>query len=373
VRLDDAQRSGRAANNFDALRLVAAACVLFSHSFALTGTDEPEFTRSRLDGGSFGVLLFFSISGFLVARSWRYDPRLGAFTAKRALRLLPGLAAAVLVTALVLGPLVTTEPLGRYLQSPATEDFILDNVALQTNYALPGVFADVPNPYKGIVNGSLWTLPLEVKAYVLVALLGLLGVLTGGGRRWLAIVPAVLFGLLLIKATRDAIPTGNQLVAFLPDVQAGAPVRHQAFLGAYDPLTRYVAAFAVGAALFALAPLVPLRWSVAGVLVAVWAVAVAIGGTVAFVVPALILPYLVLMVAYRTGHWLPKGAGDYSYGVYIYAFPVQQTLAVILALKSGWSMLVLAAPITLAFAALSWRFVEAPALRLKPRRGTAGA
>ena len=370
MRLDTAQADARAANNFDVLRLFAAGCVLFSHSFALTQTHEPGFARTRLDGGSLGVLVFFAISGFLVTRSWSDDPRLPAFAAKRALRLMPALIVSLLLVTLVLGPLVTSLSFSRYVQDPATVDYVVDNATMKTNYTLPGVFEDVPNHYPGIVNGSLWTLPLEVKAYVLVAALGLLGLLAGRFRRWAFVAVALLLGGLLIADVRNVVPGGSHIVALTADLRMHAAVVHQAFLGSYDALVRYLAAFATGAALFALAPRIELRWSIAAALVAAWAMSVAIGGVATTVSAAWIVPYLVLVVAYRTTHLfrLPARAGDYSYGVYIYAFPVQQTIALVLAPASGWLMLSLAAPLTLGFAMLSWHFLEAPALRLKPRR-----
>jgi peptidoglycan/LPS O-acetylase OafA/YrhL len=369
MRLDEAERHRRAANNFDLLRLFAAGCVLFTHSFALTATKEPDWTRTGLDGGSLGVLIFFSISGFLVARSWAYDPRLLYFCAKRALRLLPALVVCLLVTALVLGPLITTAPTSTYLQSPATKKYILDNATLQTNYGLPGVFGDVPNRFPTIVNGSLWTLPLEAKAYFLIAVLGCLGAVVMRRRPWLVAATAVFFGLILIDSIRNAVPLGNRVVAMLADIQAGAPVIHQARLGSYVSLTRYVAAFVIAAALFAIAPRVTLRWRYVAALTVIWIASVVVGGRAPFVLAAWFAPYVVVTIAYRTTHIikLPARAGDYSYGVYIYAFPVQQTIAQVLSPSSGWLMFAVATPITLALAALSWRFVEAPALTFKQR------
>jgi peptidoglycan/LPS O-acetylase OafA/YrhL len=369
MRLDEAERHRRAANNFDLLRLFAAGCVLFTHSFALTSTHEPAWRRAKLDGGSLGVLIFFAISGFLVARSWSYDPRLLSFCAKRALRLLPALVVSLVVTAFVLGPLVTTMSTSSYLENLATKRYVLDNATLQTNYTLPGVFDDVPNPYPKIVNGSLWTLAAEAKAYFLIAVLGALGALVARRRRWLVAGVAAYFGLILIEGIRDALPLGNRIVAMLADLQAGSAIVHQASIGTYDPVARYVAAFAIAAALFAFAPRVVLRWRFVAALTAIWVVSVIIGGHAPFVLAAWVLPYVVLTVAYGTTHIvkLPARAGDYSYGLYIYAFPVQQTIAQTLSPSSGWLMLALAAPITLGLAALSWRFVEAPALTFKQR------
>src|SRR3954470_23246436 len=103
--LDRLATEGRSRNNFDVLRLIAAMLVLFAHSFDLLGRPEP---LGYLGWGDVGVTIFFAISGFLVARSWALNPRLGPFAAKRALRLMPGLIVAVLFCALVLGPIMTS-------------------------------------------------------------------------------------------------------------------------------------------------------------------------------------------------------------------------------------------------------------------------
>jgi peptidoglycan/LPS O-acetylase OafA/YrhL len=368
ARLDTVAREGRALNNFDILRLLAAAGVLFSHSFVLTGNVEPLPPGLQLSSSAIGVMMFFAISGFLIARSWAYDPHPLSFAAKRGLRLVPALAVSLVATALILGPLVTTLPVRAYFSDPATKAYILDNLMLQTNYGLPGVFDS--NVYPNAVNGSLWTLPLEVKAYTLAAILGLFG-LFGRARVAMGLVAATVT-LMMVPEIRDALPLGNRLTAMLVDVQARAAEIALAAAGAYNVWLRPFAAFLIGAALFALARWIPIRWGIAAVVVAIWAGATALGGWGSVIAATCAIPYLVLVLAYRTRHLvgLPARVGDYSYGLYIYAFPVQQALVHFLALGSGWVLFALATPATLALAVVSWHYVEAPALALKERLAT---
>ncbi len=366
LRLDHAIRQGRATNNFDLLRLVGAGLVLFAHSFALTHTSEPLPSFMHEDWGEIGVIVFFSISGFLIARSWAYDPKPLSFAVKRGLRLMPALVVSLLLTALVLGALATTLPLNAYLENGSTKAFIINNATFQSNYGLPGVFGG--NPYPNAVNGSLWTLPLELKAYCLVLVLGLLGLF--GRRRLLMPFVAALAAALAVSSLRDAIPYGDHLVAMMVDIQAPPALVAQASTGAFQEYARLTSAFAIGASLFALARWVPLRWSVAGLLAVAWAIATFAGGVNASpTATACLLPYVVLLLAYRTAHLvrLPTRWGDYSYGLYIFAFPVQQAVALWLSPSSGWLMFVLATPITLVLAIASWHLVEAPALTLKQR------
>ena len=364
--LDDAARQGRSLNNFDLLRLVGATLVIVAHSLELTRPTGKPVSFLHQNWGELGVVVFFSISGFLVARSWTYDPQPLSFAMKRALRLMPALVVSLLVTALVLGPLTTDLPLSAYLEDVGTEAYVLNNATFQTNVGLPGVFTDTP--FKSVVNAPLWTLPLELKAYCLVLALGLLGLF--GRRRLLMPLVALLFALLAVGSARSVIPLGDRLVAMMFDIQAPPEIVAGVHAGVYDEPARLLATFAIGACLFALARWVPLRWSVACGLAVVWAVAAAAGGASAVpIATALLLPYVVLLLAYRTSHVvrLPQRMGDYSYGLYIFAFPVQQATVLWLAPSNGWITFAVATPVVLALAVASWHLVEAPALTFKQR------
>ena len=168
-------RLGDRDNNFDLLRLLAAWGVLVSHSYAVTGRAEPlhQFNTSL---GNVGVLIFFAVSGLLIRRSWELDPSPRDFWIKRALRLLPGLAVVALVTAFVLGPVVTRASWSTYFSSLETWIYPVRIVAMMPFGAgLPGVFQE--SIYGHSVNGPLWSLPIEVLAYLGLFLLGLTGLL----------------------------------------------------------------------------------------------------------------------------------------------------------------------------------------------------
>ena len=96
-------------NNFDFVRVAAALAVVASHQFALTGHAEPVLFGLHSLGGM-GVLVFFSVSGFLVAQSWDADPHVGRFAARRLLRIWPAFALVILLAALVWGPLMSALP-----------------------------------------------------------------------------------------------------------------------------------------------------------------------------------------------------------------------------------------------------------------------
>ena len=342
VRLGD--RLADRDNNFDMLRLFAAWSVLVSHSFAVVGEAEP---LHQLDAslGNVGVLIFFAVSGLLIRRSWEYDPSPRDFWTKRALRLLPALATVSLVTAFVLGPMVTSRPLTSYLTSWETWIYPIRVTLLYTFGApLPGVFED--NPYPG-VNGPLWSLPVEVFAYLCLFLLGITGLLA---RRWLVTALAVAslaWAAWWVTHTSDSIGS-----------------------------TYVLAAFAVGAAAYTWRERLVLAWPIAVALVVacvLTGLGPAAGRVVVWTVAAVYLSYWFAYALPPVGRPLVRW-GDASYGVYIWAFPIQQAL-VQWGVNSPWLMLALATPVVWLLAIASWRLVERPALRLKPHptAATAGA
>lgn len=322
-------------NNFDVLRLFAAAIVLVSHSFFLAGVDDPFGDWTGITLGGLGVALFFAMSGFLILKSWSYRPVVGDFTRKRALRILPALWVAILLTTFVMGPIVTELSLVDYLLDPGTWRYAILGCALITfGGVLPGVFED--NPYPDAVNGSLWTLPIEASAYVMVAVLGMVGALR---RSWTL---PTLFAIALA-------------VAFA--VQENEVLMH----------LRLYAFFLAGMVMYAFRDRVVLSWPIAVVALVAWAASFNTPALV--VVSATALPYVVFVFAYRTPRSLRRivAFGDVSYGLYIYAFPVQQLIALAIGDSvEWWQILLIAAPISWLLGLASWRLVERPALRHKP-------
>jgi peptidoglycan/LPS O-acetylase OafA/YrhL len=340
-------------NNFDVLRLLAASLVLFSHSYALTASAEPFADVSGWTLGEVGVVMFFAMSGFLISKSWSDQPRLLPFSVKRALRILPALAVAVTVTVFVVGPLFTTLPLSSYFTDPTTWIYWIRASLLVTFFGtLPGVFEH--NPYPDAVNGSLWTLPVEATCYALAAALGTLGLLRRSG-------VLVALGLLLIVFVTPLSP--------LSSAPAGGTTG-----GNLTLVVMLGATFVLGSLAYSLRARLHLSWIFVGVLVAVWVATW--GGSWTKVTGVLAVGFGVLVFAFRTPAWLRRltAPGDLSYGIYVYAFPVQQSVAAIWPSVHPLAMFAIAFPVTYGLAFLSWRLVERPALALKrivaPRRST---
>jgi peptidoglycan/LPS O-acetylase OafA/YrhL len=201
-----------AGNNFDAIRIVAAFTVLFSHHHALTGQAEPRFL-GLYTWGTAAVIVFFIISGYLVTASWYNDPSFVRFGLRRILRIWPALAVAAALTAYGLGAWVTSLPPGQYWTDGMTSGYLLNTLALRIRFALPGVFDG--NPFPNSPNGSLWTIPFEVRCYAVLALAGLLGLMRNR-RIWLLAVAAMMAWILYRNSAGLHAPTdyGREFSAF---------------------------------------------------------------------------------------------------------------------------------------------------------------
>lgn len=331
-------------NNFDLLRLIAAVAVIFSHAFLIGEGRQDAEPLMRLTGGQailgiVGVFIFFVISGFLVSMSWETTASAKRYFAKRALRIYPGLIVCLLLSAFVLGPVVSTLPASAYFANAQPWRYVAANLLLDADEnSLPGVI------FSGIdagtvVDGPLWTLPCEILMYLMLAALGMLGpirlwaitLLLAGGMACLWFDTASVDGLL---------PAAGWLLPF----------------------------FAAGMALYRLRDMPIFHPAIAALAFVGLALTAWLGGFI------LLFPifgaYLVIYAALSPALPVIPAArfGDLSYGLYIYGWPVEQTVTW---LHGGaapwWQVFAWSLPASAALAFLSWHLVEKAAIRLKPR------
>lgn len=334
-------------NNFNLIRLLAASAVLVSHCFPLamgpTAAD-PLWHAVGMTAGSIAVDVFFVISGYLVTASLVSHANLGAFLRARILRIYPALWIATLATAFVLAPIATTLSVDTLYSQQATWLFIAKNLTLLfgVRFTIPGVFEALP--YPGTINGSLWTLPIEIRLYLVLGMLGWLirrwrGRIDPEVLKW-SLVAIACATMLAIVIRGSAVSDGQRAVAMF---FAGAMFQ------TCTPRAKLStpAFIACGIALF----------------LAHWQ------GAAFHAVYPLALAYMVLYLALVPKGWVRRfnAIGDYSYGVYIYAFPVQQLVAASYPGISPLGMLPVALGLTLTMAILSWHLIERPALRRRDR------
>lgn len=346
-------------NALNAWRLALATGVIVWHSFPLTG-HQMDFAPARhllSDGFVDG---FFAVSGFLITASWLNNPRPRAYFAARALRILPGLWACLIVTAFVIAPIgvaIQGGSAAALLLSTEPFEYVIKNSAVA--WVQPGI-GDTPNgiPWPHMWDGSLWTLLWEVFCYIGVAIVGVTALRR---RRWFvpaALVLALVCGALLPPLSRyEGVPPSEQ-----QDIDPTTGMLVLAAIAA-----RFATMFLAGALLYQLRNVIPARWS----LVAVSAGVVAASSVLANyrLLGAVALAYMIIASGVLIHSERLRLRTDVSYGVYIYAFPIQQVLVMygLGRLVHPLIFAVVAAAITLPLAFASWFFVEKPALQLKSR------
>lgn len=333
-------------NSLDLLRLFAASIVLFSHQYALNGLGEPSFLGWNSFGGA-GVTVFFFLSGMLIWTSWARDAHWGRFFRRRALRVLPALWVVVLLSVFVLGPLLSDYPIDVFFSSSETWRYT-STALLVTRNVLPGVFSN--NPLPNVINGSLWTLPVEFFCYFTVAVLGSLNLWSVSNRIASSLIVVTLLATYasLVFGVRFT-PHFEMLAVFWFGVAYG----YCRQLGWGEVLKRGGYRFLLASPL-----LLYLTLGDRGV------------ERFAMLCVAALLVHAAMRCSF--GAKITDRLGDLSYGVYIFAFPIQQCI-VHLAGNRHWSfeaLLGMSFLVTFALAFVSWHLIEKPALSFKPRNPT---
>lgn len=338
-------------NNLNALRLIAAILVLFSHSYPLTGNIqfEPIARYFHLfDGGALAVIAFFFLSGYLISASWEATPHFPSFILKRVLRIIPGLAFAVTISALIIGAMMTSLDIGMYFHSGEILKYIRDNInvlSLSTN-TLPGVFTHAPIP--DAINGSLWTLRTEFWVYIATGIIGATCLLPGEGKGFRAVLFSV---MMLYVSARLANLTKTDWEAW------HLPLDFFSY--------RLIAVYLLGTVAFVIRRWLIRSWFLlVGLICGTWLLRET---HLFYLLIYLSYGYLLLLLATSPILVLGKSIRkhDYSYGTYIYAFPIQQTIVALLPGISPLTLFLFALPIVGVFAVASWHCIEKPSLKLK--------
>lgn len=340
---------GGIAPGFDAVRLILAVFVLGWHTLyiCLGGPDGPAY--AAIAHHPFWLPLvrailpaYFFLGGFLVTGSAYRLRSVGKFLIYRGLRIVPALLVEVALSAIVLGAMVTALPLDRYFTHPQFFSYFLNILGI-VHFQLPGVFSDQPVQ---AVNANLWTLPPDLHGYAIMALLLATGVILH--RR----IFTALFGL------------GTFLFLFFLVFMLYWGVGNDTRVPVMPQLMIF--SFLLGAFAYVNADRIVIRPLYA---------AIAFIGLLCLEIPQTVFPgviavcYLTLCAGFADLRKFPLiRRGDYSYGIYLYGFPIQQALWHYFPALREWHWLAVASlPVTLAFAVMSWHFIEEPARRLKKK------
>lgn len=319
---------------FDYLRLILAVSVLCSHSAFVAPTAGAN-SVSVWEGpyraiSSLMLPMFFSLSGYLVAGSLFRTPGILQFLTLRALRIVPALFVEVVLSALILGPLVTTLTLRQYFSSAVFYQYWLNIVGL-IRYELPGVFEH--NPLANVVNVSLWTIPYELECYIAISVLA---VTTMIYRRRPMVV---LFAIFTIT-----VPLWQAMTTGFEWTRPSGKV--------------LVLCFLAGNLLYIFRD--SIRMNLAHFILSVFLALIFLSTPYSAFLAALPVTYMTVYLGLLNIPKLPVLMdGDYSYGLYLYAFPMQQLHAWLnVPPLLWWTNILVALPLALIWAMLSWHLVE---------------
>ena len=332
---------GSRENNINLLRFIAASMVIYSHMFDLLGIEDPNVMGMSF--GAIAVNVFFLLSGYLIASSWTHSSSFPSYLIRRAARIFPALIVVVVASVLVIGPIFTSLSLNEYFCSFGTWKY-LSRICFSSADTLPGVFESLP--YPASVNASLWTIRYEFAMYLLVPIAYfLLGRFSEKTRKLL--VAGALLGLLSCYVMVSA------QILVLPAVIA--------------PCFRLATYFFIGSVVFEfkLSRYFDVQYSVLALLFLLvfheeegaLCISPAVAATTIFVFG------FAFAIPPKFGKCFSKN--DFSYGVYIWAFPIQQMLVQIGGGSSQDSVLaysLVAYAVTLVFAVASWFLIEKPCM-----------
>ncbi|MBB3559910.1 peptidoglycan/LPS O-acetylase OafA/YrhL [Rhizobium sp. BK512] len=344
------------APGFNFLRLALALTIVFYHVLTADGYYGTAHGPVLWFFEYSLVPMFFALSGFLItASAQRLD--LANFLLNRALRIVPALAVDILICAFIIGPAVTTLPLGEYFTDAGFLAYLM-NIIGMVQLQLPGVFTS--NPIQQ-VNGALWTIPWEITCYIIMAFMMITGVVRRQTATFLLLAAFLIAGLAI-----------EHFVPVRPGVGYGL---HTLFVirGA-----QLITAFLCGVLAYQFRGRIPMSRALFSISVAVALIAMIVLDTRATESVAnrlILIPVLTYITIYAGLSRLPLpkilGRGDYSYGVYLYHVPFIQ-LSIFLAPSffvgtiPGVVMLTaVTIGIVLCVAAVSWHVVEKPVLSLR--------
>jgi peptidoglycan/LPS O-acetylase OafA/YrhL len=335
---DRMQSAGGAMTGFDYLRIALSVAVLCWHSIR-NSTGSIELDHALWSGScrflpAAIIPTFFALSGFLVAGSLDRT-RLVPFMTLRFLRLVPALAVEITLSALILGLIFTTLPRSQYLTHEQFYSYFL-NIVGSVQYRLPGVFET--NPDGGTVNAQLWTIPFELECYFALVLLSLSTLV----RRRLAFI-SVAFGLSLALTVWTLLG-------------------HPADPTTHIPGRALVLSFLAAVSLYLYRGVIPYS-NVVGVLSAIAAAALLEIPDAAYLA-AFPVAYMTVWIGLMRPPAIPFG--DLSYGIYLFHFPIEQTVMHMFpGVRTWWMLTLVTLPFATICAWLSWNLIEKPILTRK--------
>ncbi|HWK05314.1 MAG TPA: acyltransferase [Puia sp.] len=324
-------------NNFDFIRLVASLAVIFGHSFYIfltNGYSEP-FKQILVDNysGSIAVYIFFFLSGIFISSSFVNSKNLAHFVLMRVFRIWPALITCILITVFIIGPIFTTYTLHKYFFDTQTWKYLFKNcLMLRFEPRIQSVFAN--NHLNEALNGSLWTLPMEITCYMIVFIFGLAGVF----KHRMTVILGVVVLILVCH--------------YLPRLKGYLFINVQ---------TKF---FFAGILSFTFKDYIILNRKLAIGIIFAACVFYFLYFRLFEGVFYIALIYGMLILATSKIVRKIKLPGDYSYGIYIYGYLIQQIIAHLFPNIKAYPSMLLTVPLSVIAGMISWHYIESPAIKI---------
>ena len=333
-------------NYFTPLRLLMAFCVAFEHIFYFSaGEPDSPFELGHTSMAYLAVNAFFIISGFLITKSAERSGSVLTFARSRVLRIIPALAVVSVIIALIVAPLLGGLPAATYYSTASVWAGIIEIITFVDPYpAWPG-FEGSTAVFAGDFTGPIWTLRFEALAYVM----------TGG---------LLLVGLHREKLVTLVLTLGATAL-FILDLQTGMLTEMSGTLGS---LARFMSCYLYGVCAYQFASYLKLNWIITAAGLIGGAALLAFGIAHGEILLNIALAPLIFGLAYskaKLPKWLTPQT-DYSYGLYIFHWPIYQVLINVFPSAPLFPLLLFAGlPLAFIAAGLSWKLIEKPALKRK--------
>jgi peptidoglycan/LPS O-acetylase OafA/YrhL len=348
-------------NNLNLMRFLFAVLVIFSHSYPLlygetAGNNLEPFsilTKQQITGGRLAVAFFFILSGFLITQSWQRSRHPLDYFIRRVLRIYPAFIVMSLICVYVIAPLILNRPLNIWIAESNIPPFIFYQILLY----FPGdgrLFTT--NPIPGELNGSAWTIRYEFWCYILLACLGILGILRT--RKYALIIFILwmaLYACVNLNILDPTLPFENGRTFLL--------------FGNFAAYIEFVSFFLAGSLFFLYREKIPysLWMFILSLLILFFTAWLGVGLLLSLpIFGAYIIFYLGF--SKRKPSNQQKKPFDISYGTYLYGYPIQQLLVYyFFAQLNPFLLFIIALSISVVLAALSWHFIEQPMIRMRER------
>jgi peptidoglycan/LPS O-acetylase OafA/YrhL len=338
-------------NNFDFLRLIGASTVVINHAYPLlTGNvnhDWLEKITGTLGTGTLVLDIFFVISGYLITQSLLSKKNAIDFFVARCKRIFPALFLSIILSVFVVGLLATKLSAVNYFQNVDTWKYFISISVFKLRFSLPEVFTE-PFFHSSSINGSIWTLAYEWVMYGAIFLFGTIGILKSN---WKYLVLHVV--IISVMIFYDQHPQLTTVKLF--GIESTRIVNLYVF-------------FMMGNLLFIFKDKFTVKWFHVVLLFIIWAISWRTNFS--SVISFFFIPIFTIWFSFLPITFLQKltKSGDYSYGIYVYSFPIQQLIIFYSSAQINvWQLLFLSFALTLPIAILSYHFIELPIIKLNKK------